>query len=100
MASVVGCQQQAGNADDLDRAEHRGAIGLGDADLLAGEVPSGEPPSHRPVPRLQPGQPTSQFIRDVQQVRTCPRCRGKRLRLRVGRRANNAWRRTYREGAR
>lgn len=25
---------------------------------------------------------------------TCPRCRGKRFRLRVGRRAHNAWRRT------
>lgn len=31
--------------------------------------------------------------------RTCPRCRGKRLRLRVGRRAHNAWRRTHQAGA-
>lgn len=32
--------------------------------------------------------------------RTCPRCRGKRLRLRVGRRAHNAWRRTHEAGTR
>lgn len=32
--------------------------------------------------------------------RTCPRCRGKRLRLRVGRRVHNTWRRTYDNGAR
>lgn len=32
--------------------------------------------------------------------RTCPRCRGRRLRLRVGRRAHNAWRRTHIAGAR
>lgn len=32
--------------------------------------------------------------------RTCPRCRGKRLRLRLGRRAHNAWRRTYDNGTR
>jgi Zn finger protein HypA/HybF involved in hydrogenase expression len=31
-------------------------------------------------------------------VRTCPRCRGKRLRLRTGRRAHNAWRRTHEAG--
>ncbi|NEC92184.1 hypothetical protein [Streptomyces sp. SID12501] len=35
-----------------------------------------------------------------QKVRTCPRCRGKRLRLRVGRRAHNRWRRTYDDGTR
>lgn len=28
----------------------------------------------------------------------CPRCLGKRLRLRVGRRAHNAWRRTHEAG--
>lgn len=33
-------------------------------------------------------------------VRTCPRCRGKRLRLRTGRRAHNAWRRTHEAGTR
>jgi DnaJ-class molecular chaperone len=33
-------------------------------------------------------------------LRTCPRCRGRKLRLRVGRRAHNAWRRTYDNGAR
>ncbi|MFJ4829874.1 hypothetical protein ACIP79_08160 [Streptomyces sp. NPDC088747] len=33
-------------------------------------------------------------------TRTCPRCRGKRLRLRIGRRAHNAWRRTYEGGVR
>ncbi|WP_233226816.1 hypothetical protein [Streptomyces sp. I4(2020)] len=32
--------------------------------------------------------------------RTCPRCRGRRLRLRVGRRAHNAWRRTHTAGVR
>lgn len=30
----------------------------------------------------------------------CPRCLGKRLRLRVGRRAHNAWRRTHQAGTR
>lgn len=32
--------------------------------------------------------------------RACPRCRGKRLRLRVGRRAHNSWRRTHEAGTR
>lgn len=32
--------------------------------------------------------------------RTCPRCRGKRFRLRLGRRAHNAWRRTHEAGSR
>ncbi|MFE1926517.1 hypothetical protein ACFW91_28650 [Streptomyces asoensis] len=32
--------------------------------------------------------------------RVCPRCRGKMLRLRLGRRAHNAWRRTHDAGAR
>ncbi|WP_343041294.1 hypothetical protein [Streptomyces typhae] len=32
--------------------------------------------------------------------RPCPRCRGKRLRLRVGRRAHNAWRRAHEAGTR
>ncbi|MGW4434704.1 hypothetical protein ACWELO_02795 [Streptomyces sp. NPDC004596] len=32
--------------------------------------------------------------------RTCPRCRGKLLRLRVGRRLHNYWRRTHQAGAR
>lgn len=32
--------------------------------------------------------------------RTCPRCHGRRLRLRIGRRAHNAWRRTYDAGSR
>ncbi|MEL3944860.1 hypothetical protein [Streptomyces sp. LNU-CPARS28] len=30
----------------------------------------------------------------------CPRCHGKKLRLRLGRRAHNAWRRIYGKGAR
>jgi len=30
--------------------------------------------------------------------RVCPRCRGRKLRLRVGRRAHNAWRRTHEAG--
>lgn len=32
--------------------------------------------------------------------RLCPRCHGKVLRLRVGRRLHNAWRRTHQAGAR
>ncbi|MDX2692942.1 hypothetical protein [Streptomyces ipomoeae] len=32
--------------------------------------------------------------------RMCPRCLGKKLRLRVGRRAHNAWRRTHQAGTR
>jgi Zn finger protein HypA/HybF involved in hydrogenase expression len=31
---------------------------------------------------------------------TCPRCHGRKLRLRVGRRAHNAWRRTHQAGTR
>lgn len=30
--------------------------------------------------------------------RMCPRCHNKKLRLRVGRRAHNAWRRTHQAG--
>ncbi|MFZ4152824.1 hypothetical protein [Streptomyces pseudogriseolus] len=33
-------------------------------------------------------------------ARMCPRCHGRRLRLRVGRRAHNAWRRTHQAGTR
>ena len=33
-------------------------------------------------------------------TRMCPRCHGRRLRLRVGRRAHNAWRRTHEAGTR
>lgn len=33
-------------------------------------------------------------------ARTCPRCRGRILRLRVGRRAHNAWRQTREAGDR
>lgn len=32
--------------------------------------------------------------------RMCPRCHAKKLRLRIGRRAHNAWRRTHEAGAR
>ncbi|MFS8200489.1 hypothetical protein ACLVWQ_17605 (plasmid) [Streptomyces sp. CWNU-52B] len=32
--------------------------------------------------------------------RTCPRCHGRKVRLRVGRRAHNAWRRTHEAGIR
>ncbi len=32
--------------------------------------------------------------------RTCPRCHGRRLRLRLGRRAHNGWRRTNDAGIR
>jgi hypothetical protein len=39
-------------------------------------------------------------IERFRKVRRCPRCRGKRLRLRVGRRAHNAWRRTHAAGTR
>lgn len=33
-------------------------------------------------------------------LRMCPRCHGVKLRLRVGRRAHNAWRRTHQAGTR
>jgi hypothetical protein len=33
-------------------------------------------------------------------ARTCPRCQGKKHRLRVGRRIHNGWRRTYDDGTR
>ncbi|MDX2675809.1 hypothetical protein [Streptomyces soliscabiei] len=33
-------------------------------------------------------------------TRTCPRCRGHRFRLRIGRRVHNAGRRTYDDGTR
>jgi Zn finger protein HypA/HybF involved in hydrogenase expression len=39
-------------------------------------------------------------IERFRKARPCPRCRGKRLRLRVGRRAHNAWRRTHQAGVR
>ena len=39
-------------------------------------------------------------IERFRKTRPCPRCRGKRLRLRVGRRAHNAWRRTHTAGSR
>lgn len=32
--------------------------------------------------------------------RTCPRCHGRRYRLRIGRRTHNAWRRTHQDGTR
>lgn len=32
--------------------------------------------------------------------RRCPRCRGDRYRLRLGRRLHNRWRRTYEDGTR
>jgi len=32
--------------------------------------------------------------------RTCPRCRGRRYRLRLGRRLHNRWRRTHEAGTR
>ncbi|MGW7722204.1 hypothetical protein ACWGJ6_02450 [Streptomyces canus] len=32
--------------------------------------------------------------------RLCPRCHGDKLRLRVGRRLHNAWRRTHQAGTR
>ncbi|MGI3230584.1 hypothetical protein ACRJ4B_49865 [Streptomyces sp. GTA36] len=39
-------------------------------------------------------------IERFRKVRTCRRCHGRKLRLRVGRRLHNAWRRTYDDGAR
>lgn len=39
-------------------------------------------------------------IERFRKTRTCPRCRGRQLRLRLGRRAHNAWRRTHDAGAR
>lgn len=39
-------------------------------------------------------------IERFRKVRACPRCRGDKLRLRLGRRAHNAWRRTHEAGSR
>jgi Zn finger protein HypA/HybF involved in hydrogenase expression len=39
-------------------------------------------------------------IERFNKTRTCPRCRGANLRLRLGRRAHNAWRRTHQAGSR
>ena len=39
-------------------------------------------------------------VERFRKVRTCPRCRGRKLRLRVGRRAHNVWRRTHEAGTR
>ena len=39
-------------------------------------------------------------IERFKKTRTCPRCRGSKLRLRIGRRAHNAWRRTHQAGTR
>jgi Zn finger protein HypA/HybF involved in hydrogenase expression len=39
-------------------------------------------------------------VERLRKVRTCPRCRGRKLRLRAGRRAHNAWRRTHDAGTR
>ena len=39
-------------------------------------------------------------IKQFGKTKMCPRCLGKKLRLRVGRRAHNAWRRTHQAGAR
>nr|WP_078532668.1 hypothetical protein [Streptomyces hokutonensis] len=39
-------------------------------------------------------------IERFRKTRTCPRCRGKKLRLRLGRRAHNSWRRTHAAGSR
>ncbi|MGW4021077.1 hypothetical protein [Streptomyces sp. NPDC005009] len=39
-------------------------------------------------------------VQRFRKPRTCPRCRGRKLRLRVGRRAHNAWRRTHQAGTR
>ncbi|MFF0184914.1 hypothetical protein [Streptomyces sp. NPDC005244] len=39
-------------------------------------------------------------VERFRKTRTCPRCRGKRLRLRLGRRAHNVWRRTHEAGTR
>ncbi|MFF3891787.1 hypothetical protein ACFYY3_01005 [Streptomyces sp. NPDC001812] len=33
-------------------------------------------------------------------LKTCPRCHGRKLRLRVGRRTHTAWRRTHQAGTR
>jgi DnaJ-class molecular chaperone len=34
------------------------------------------------------------------EAHTCPRCHGRKYRLRLGRRAHNAWRRSYGDGTR
>lgn len=38
-------------------------------------------------------------VERFRKVRTCPRCRGRRLRVRIGRRGHNAWRRTREAGS-
>ena len=39
-------------------------------------------------------------VERFRKVRTCPRCHGRKLRLRLGRRAHNAWRRIHEVGSR
>lgn len=39
-------------------------------------------------------------IERFRKARTCPRCRGDRYRLRLGRGLHNRWRRTYEDGTR
>lgn len=39
-------------------------------------------------------------VERFRKTRTCPCCRGRKLRLRAGRRAHNAWRRTHEAGTR
>jgi Zn finger protein HypA/HybF involved in hydrogenase expression len=39
-------------------------------------------------------------VERFKKTRTCPRCHGKVLRLRVGRRLHNYWRRTHQAGTR
>ncbi|WP_328845449.1 hypothetical protein [Streptomyces sp. NBC_00258] len=40
------------------------------------------------------------YLQHFRKQRTCPRCHGDKLRLRVGRRMHNAWRRTREAGTR
>lgn len=37
-------------------------------------------------------------VERFRKLRTCPRCHGRKLRLRVGRRLHNYWRRTHQAG--
>lgn len=53
----------------------------------------------KPFARCRRCQGVGEMTR-LGKLRTCSRCRGQRLRLRIGRRAHNAWRRTHEAGTR
>jgi hypothetical protein len=53
----------------------------------------------KPFARCRRCQATGETTR-FGKPRTCPRCRGHKHRLRIGRRAHNTWRRTHEAGTR